>query len=85
MSSIKEDNGGNKPGDLVATLVNPGTLESYEFNTFTAQPVITLAASTTYWITVNEGISSNRVPVGNTSADDEHSSVGLEHRRRPPV
>ena len=70
-----EDNGG-EPGNLVTTLVNPGTLESYDFNTFTAQPVITLAASTTYWITVNEGISSDRLPVWTKSEDDEGSSWG---------
>ena len=73
--SIKEDNGG-EPGDLVTTLANPGTLTSHNFNIFTAQPVITLAASTTYWITVNEGISSDRMPVSNTSADDESSVWG---------
>ena len=70
---IRQDDGG-EPGNLVATLVNPGTLTSYQFNTFTAQPVITLAASTTYWITVNEGITSDRMPVLNTSADDEFSA-----------
>ena len=60
----------------MATLDNPGTLTSYQFNTFTAQPVITLAASTTYWLTVNEGISSDRVSVSNTSEDDEGGEPG---------
>ena len=73
--SIKEDNSG-EPGDPVATLTNPGTLTSHSLNTFTAQPVITLAASTTYWLTVNEGISSDRVFVSSKSADDEHSTWG---------
>ena len=72
---IRQDDGG-EPGNLVATLVNPGTLTSYQFNTFTAQPVITLAASTTYWITVNEGISSDRIPVLNTSGDGDSSVWG---------
>ena len=74
--SMKDDNADNEPGDLVATLTNPGTLTSYQFNTFTAQTVITLAASTTYWLTLNEGISSDRMPVLNTSADDESSAWG---------
>ena len=65
---IRENNADNEPGDLVGTLTNPGTLTSDKFNTFTAQPVITLAASTTYWITVNEEISSDRVFVSNKSA-----------------
>ena len=73
--SIKEDNGG-EPGNLVTTLTNPGTLTTYDLNTFTAQPVITLAASTTYWLTVNEGISSDRVFVSSKSADDEISFSG---------
>ena len=73
--SIKEDNGG-VPGELVTTLANPGTLESYKLNTFTAEPVITLAASTTYWLTLNEGISSNRAQFALTDSDDESSAWG---------
>ena len=73
--SIKEDNGG-VPGELVTTLANPGTLGSYQLNTFTAPAGTTLAASTTYWLTLNEGISSNRLSVQNTSADDESSAWG---------
>ena len=73
--SIKEDNG-DEPGNLVDTLANPGTLTSNIFNTFTAQPVITLAASTTYWITVNEGISSDRVFVSRKPANDEAGEPG---------
>ena len=73
--SIKEDSSG-EPGNLVATLANPGTLTSHNFNIFTAQPVITLDASTTYWLTVNEGISSDRVFVSSKSADDEISESG---------
>ena len=74
--NIRENNADNEPGDLVTTLANPGTLTSHNFNIFTAQPVITLAASTTYWLSVNEGISSDRVPVSNTSSDDEYSGSG---------
>ena len=73
--SIKEDNGG-EPGNLVTTLTNPGTLTSNQFNTFTAPAVITLAANTTYWLTVNEGISSDRVFVSSKPADDELSLSG---------
>ena len=73
--SIKEDNGG-EPGNLVATLVNPGTLAFYLGNTFTAQPVITLDASTTYWLTVNEGISSDRMPVLTQTNDGETGETG---------
>ena len=73
--SIKEDNGG-EPGNLVTTLTNPGTLTSNQFNTFTAPDIITLDANTTYWLTVNEGISSDRVFVSSKPADDELSFSG---------
>ena len=58
---IRENNADNEPGNLVATLTNPGTLTTDSRNTFTAPAGTTLAASTTYWITTNEGISSDRV------------------------
>ena len=54
---IKEDDGNNRPGDLVATLTNPGTLTSNSLNMFTAPAGTTLAGDTSYWITVNEGLS----------------------------
>ena len=58
--SIKE-NTSNRPSALVATLTNPGTLTSDSLNTFTAPTGTTLAPGKTYWITVNEGINTNRV------------------------
>ena len=73
--SIKEDNGG-VPGELVTALANPGTLESYKLNTFTAPAGTTLAASTTYWLTLNEGISSNRAQFALTDSDDDSSAWG---------
>ena len=73
---IRANNSDNEPGDLVATLTNPGTLTSNSLNTFTAPPGTTLAASTTYWITVNEGITSNRAAFGNSAEDDETGETG---------
>ena len=60
---IRKNNADNEPGDLVATLANPTSLTADSLNTFTAPAGTTLAASTTYWITVNEGISSNRAGI----------------------
>ena len=54
---IRKNNADNEPGDLVTTLANPTSLTADSLNTFTAQAGTTLAASTTYWITTNEGIS----------------------------
>ena len=68
---IRENNADNEPGDLVATLTNPGTFTDDSPNTFTAPAGTTLAASTTYWISVNEGITSDRASLGVVSADDE--------------
>ena len=73
---IRKNNADNEPGDLVATLTNPGTLTSNSLNTFMAQDVITLAASTTYWITVNEGISSNRARVFNNAGNGQTGETG---------
>ena len=53
---IKEDDGNNRPGNLVATLTNPGTFTSNSLNTFTAPAGTRLAGNTSYWITVNEGL-----------------------------
>ena len=72
---IREDNAG-EPGDLVKTLANPGTLTSHSLNTFTAPAGTTLAPSTTYWITTNEGISSNRAQFALTNSNDETGETG---------
>ena len=55
----------------MATLTNPGTLVSDSLNTFTAPAGTTLAASTTYWISLNEGIDDNRVSFATSFSDDE--------------
>ena len=73
---IRKNNADNQPGDLVATLTNPGTLTSDNLNTFTAQDVITLAASTTYWLTVNEELSFGRAQVSPASENDETGETG---------
>ena len=74
---IRKNNADNEPGDLVATLANPGTLTADNLNTFTAQPVITLAASTTYWLTVNEGFSSiDRAAVQADAGNDQTGETG---------
>ena len=73
---IREDDGSDEPGDLVATLTNPDTLTANSLNTFTASPGIRLDASTTYWITVNEGITSNRATVARVSGWDETGEPG---------
>ena len=54
---IKENDSNNRPSNLVATLTNPATLTSNSLNTFTAPAGTTLAANTSYWITVNEGFN----------------------------
>ena len=73
---IRKNNADNQPGDLVAALTNPGTLTADSLNTFTAPDVITLDANTTYWITTNEGISSDRAEFANNVGDDETGETG---------
>ena len=73
---IRENNTDNEPGTLVATLTNPASLTADSLNTFTAPVGITLAATTTYWISVNEGISSNRAFVGYFHTSNETGETG---------
>ena len=74
--SIRENNASDEPGALVATLTNPDTLTANGLNTFTAPAGTTLAASRTYWISVNEGISSNRASVANMNHDGQTGEPG---------
>ena len=60
---IRENNATIEPGNLVATLTNPASLTADSLNTFTAPPGTTLAANKTYWLTMGEGISTNRAQV----------------------
>ena len=73
---IRANNADNEPGDLVATLTNPDPLMDSSLNTFTASDVITLDAEQTYWITVNEGITSNRAALARPAEDDETGEPG---------
>ena len=75
---IRKNNADNQPGDLVATLNNPGTLTENSLNTFTAQDVITLDARTTYWISMGEGIplSTNRAAVQADAGNDQTGETG---------
>ena len=75
---IRKDDSG-EPGDLVAILTSPATLTSNALHTFTAPTDTTLDASTTYWISVNEGISSPpafRRTVGNGQTGEMGWSIG---------
>ena len=82
---IRENNSSDRPGALVATLTNPGTLTSNRLNTFTAPAGTTLAASKTYWITTNEGISSNQGECGARGRRWTDRRAGLEHRQRQSI
>ena len=73
---IKENSASNKPGVLVATLANPGTFTANSLNTFTAPVGTTLAASTTYWISVNEGLITAGVSVLTAPSDDQTGETG---------
>ena len=74
---IRENNDSNQPGELVATLANPTSLTTESLNTFLAQDTITLDPRTTYWISVNEGIStSNTAVFGITAGNEETGEPG---------
>ena len=64
------------PGDLLETLTNPSPLVSFSANTFTLPNDRTLDPNTTYWITINEGLSGSKARVNGTSRDTEDSAYG---------
>ena len=72
--SIRKNTSG-EPGDLVAALTNPSPLSRNSLNTFTAPVGTRLDASTTYWITVSEGIS-NRAPLSLTFSNAQTGEQG---------
>ena len=69
--TIRENNASNEPGDLVATLTH-GNLVAGAWNIFYAPSGMTLDASTTYWITVNDGVASDRVSFRRTTGHGEY-------------
>ena len=73
---IRENNASNRPGNLVATLTNPASLTADSLNTFTAPPGTTLAANKTYWLTMGEGISTDRAQVEIDPGNDETGEPG---------
>ena len=72
---IREDDDSDEPGDLVATFASPDTLSSTS-STFTAPANTDLDPDTHYWITVDEGVTSNRAYFTTTSSDDESGLAG---------
>ncbi len=58
--------GGANPGAIVATLANPSSFTSNAVNTFAAPAGTTLAASTTYFLVVNDGRNRAAANVGLT-------------------
>ena len=68
-------NANGEPGDLVATLTNPGNLSPNSLNTFTAPVGTRLNASRSYWITVSEGIP-NRVQLAFTTSNAQSGAQG---------
>ena len=72
--TIRENDASNRPGDLVATLTYaPPLVGGNIWNFFTPPPDTSLDPNTTYWITVHEGVASNRVRFARTSGHGEHS------------
>ena len=75
--SIRENDSSNTPGDLVATLTNPATFSNDALNMFTAPSNTTIdGVSTHYWITVNDGLTSNRGNFRGTTGDGQTGETG---------
>ncbi len=71
--------GGSSPGAIVATLANPSSFTNNSLNTFTAPANTTLAASTTYFLVVNDGrrtSTSSNVIVTRTEGNAQTGAAG---------
>ena len=73
---LKENNSSNRPGNLLETLTNPVPLMSFGVNTFTVPNDRILDPNTTYWITINEGVSGTKARVRARSQKTEVSAYG---------
>ena len=74
--TVKRDASG-EPGDLVATLSNPESFDSFSIVSFTAPESTTLAENTVYWVVVNEEIDGVRSSLGHyaTQTSDQTSTM----------
>ena len=86
---IRGNNSSDRPGDLVAVLTNPSSLQD-SLNTFTAANEVILEPDTTYWIVISEGQASNNRPRvlyksqnGETSSYDWTIGDGLLFKTLP--
>ncbi len=79
---LRKDNGSGRPNmgpsGLVATLTNPNSLENNKLNKFTVPTgnTVTLAANTTYWISVHEGTTNAKILIQNNSDDETTAKPG---------
>ena len=72
-------NDGHEPGNVVATLTNPRSLEEDNLNTFAAPAGTTLQPNETYWIVVNDGLSTGDTwQYAQTSRNAETGETGWE-------
>ncbi|WP_419862746.1 SwmB domain-containing protein [Candidatus Poriferisodalis sp.] len=65
----------NCAGDLVARFANPSSI-SAGTNTFTAPAGVVLAANTTYWVMIHEGVKGARRSIPTTNSDNEDTGTG---------
>ena len=75
-ATIRENGNDNLPGNVVVALTNPDTLTGGSLNVFTAPADTTLESNTTYWLSVNDGIASNRLSYTGTASDSETGETG---------
>ena len=73
--TIRDGSTTDPTGAVIATLSNPATFTNRALNTFTAPANITLAASTTYWLVLNDGVF-DIAGFGATSSDSQTGATG---------
>ena len=74
---LKENNSSDEPGQLLATLTNPTALAPGDYNIFTVPDGGEIVeGNTSYWVTVNEGLTSSGARLRGWDDDDETSAYG---------
>ena len=73
---IRLGNTTNPTGTTIATLNPPSTVSNNALNTFTAPADTTLAANTTYWLSVNDEMTAQLSQVGLVDSTDQTGLTG---------
>ena len=71
---IFSNSSSSEPGTVFVTLRNPTALTAGAINTFTAPDGVTLNPNTTYWVVVNDGVTTDPILIHQLAFNDEDTA-----------